>query len=101
RHNSVTLSVMDLQLGLPSVALERAVKAPTEAPDGLDALGQLVVAVEDSLGRVGLKGEDGWGATLSAALVRARPKLPTITTQKADAVVVELSSWSGRAAERI
>ncbi len=101
RHNTITLSVMDLQLGLPSGALQRAVDAPSEAPDGLDALGQLVVAVEDSLGRVGLKGEDGWGATLTAGLVRARPRLPFDTTEKADAVVVELSSWKGRAAERI
>lgn len=101
RHNNVTLSVLDLQLGLPSGALQRAVDAPTEAPDGLDALGQLVIAVEDSLGRVGLKGEAGWGTTLTAGLVRARPKLPLATREKTDAVVVELSSWTGRAAERV
>ncbi|HKY36896.1 MAG TPA: hypothetical protein VJN18_13205 [Polyangiaceae bacterium] len=101
RHNNVTLSVLDLQLGLPSGALQRAVDAPTEAPEGLDALGELVVAVEDSLGRVGLKGEGGWGTTLSAGLVRARPKLPMAASEKADAVVVELSSWTGRAAERV
>jgi len=101
RQNSVMLSVMDLQLGLPSVALQRAIHAPTEAPDGLESLGQFVVAVEDSLGRVTLKGEDGWGASLTAGLVRARPRLPMGASGKTDAVVVELSSWTGRVVDRV
>jgi len=94
RRNSVELNVLDLELGLPSATLKRAVAAPTEPPEGLRSLARLVLAIEDSLGRASLRSEDGWGVTFSATLVVARPRVNV--PADGSAVVVDLLKWSER-----
>jgi hypothetical protein len=71
------LSVLDVGfgLGLPESALERVLVAPTAAPAGLEPLGRLVIAVEDSHGQAELRTNDGWGITLVITLLRAHPRL--------------------------
>lgn len=73
----VQLSILDVGfgLGLPESALQRVLMAPSAAPPGLEPLGRLIVAVEDSHGEAELKTNDGWGITLMVTLLRAHPRL--------------------------
>jgi hypothetical protein len=60
---------------LPESALERVLVAPTAAPAGLESLGRLVLAAEDSHGQAEIRTNDGWGITLVITLLRAHPRL--------------------------
>src|SRR5688572_5998415 len=77
RRQRVELRVMDLRLDAPEAALERTLLAPGSPPDGLEALGELVRAIQNSHGDVKLSLEDSWGVVLTASLVRARPRVET------------------------
>jgi hypothetical protein len=72
----VQLSILDVGfgLGLPESALQRVLTAPGSAPAGLEPLGRLILAVEDSHGHAELKTNDGWGITLTVTLLRAHPR---------------------------
>lgn len=76
-NTAVELSILDWSLGfgLPESALQRVLIAPGAAPAGLEALGRLIMAVEDSHGAVQIRSEDGWGLTLVVSLLRARPRV--------------------------
>ncbi|AKT36861.1 hypothetical protein [Chondromyces crocatus] len=71
------LSVLDVGfgMGLPESALERVLVAPSTAPAGLETLGRLIVAVEDSHGQAELRTNDGWGITLVLTMLRAQPRM--------------------------
>lgn len=71
----VELRIMDLRLDAPQPALERALLAPSSPPPGLDSLGGLIRAVENSHGEVTLSSEETFGTVLSASFVRARPRV--------------------------
>ncbi|WP_437607313.1 hypothetical protein WMF20_41905 [Sorangium sp. So ce834] len=73
----VQLSILDVGfgLGLPESALQRVLTAPGAAPAGLEPLGRLILAVEDSHGQAELKTNDGWGITLTVTLLRAHPRV--------------------------
>ncbi|WP_437645937.1 hypothetical protein [Sorangium sp. So ce362] len=73
----VQLSILDVGfgLGLPESALQRVLTAPGAAPAGLEPLGRLILAVEDSHGHAELKTNDGWGITLTVTLLRAHPRV--------------------------
>ncbi|MCC6558943.1 MAG: hypothetical protein IT372_38945, partial [Polyangiaceae bacterium] len=77
--HGVQLSILDVGfgLGLPESALQRVLMAPSAAPPGLEPLGRLIVAAEDSHGEVELRTNDGWGITLVLTLPRAHPRLAT------------------------
>jgi len=74
---AVELSILDWSLGfgLPESALQRVLIAPGAAPAGLEVLGRLIMAIEDSHGAVQIRSEDGWGLTLVVSLLRAKPRL--------------------------
>jgi hypothetical protein len=74
---AVELSILDWSLGfgLPESALQRVLIAPGAAPPGLEVLGRLIMAIEDSHGAVQIRSEDGWGLTLVVSLLRAKPRL--------------------------
>jgi len=71
------LSILDVGfgLGLPESALERVLIAPNAAPAGLESLGRLILAAEDSHGQAELRTNDGWGITLVVTLLRGHPRL--------------------------
>jgi len=73
----VELSLLDWSLGfgLPEAALQRVLIAPGSPPSGLEVLGRLIMAIEDSHGSVQIRSEDGWGLTLVVSLLRARPRM--------------------------
>ncbi|AUX47340.1 hypothetical protein SOCE26_088590 [Sorangium cellulosum] len=77
----VQLSILDVGfgLGLPESALQRVLTAPGAAPAGLEPLGRLILAVEDSHGHAELKTNDGWGITLTVTLLRAHPRVGAAT----------------------
>ncbi|WP_437673601.1 hypothetical protein [Sorangium sp. So ce131] len=77
----VQLSILDVGfgLGLPESALQRVLTAPGAAPAGLEPLGRLILAVEDSHGHAELKTNDGWGITLTVTLLRAHPRVGATT----------------------
>lgn len=82
------LSILDVGfgLGLPESALERVLMAPSAAPAGLETLGRLILAVEDSHGHAEVRTTDGWGITLVLTLLRAQPRLSAaVDTGKAAA----------------
>ncbi len=74
---AVELSILDWSLGfgLPESALQRVLIAPGAAPPGLEVLGRLIMAIEDSHGAVQVRSEDGWGLTLVVTLLRAKPRV--------------------------
>jgi hypothetical protein len=74
----VELRIMDLRLDAPQLALERTLMAPSRPPPGLDCLGALIRAVENSHGEVKLCTEESWGTVLCASLVRARPRIEEV-----------------------
>lgn len=71
----IELRIMDLRLDAPRPALERTLRAPSSPPPGLDALGELIRAVQNSHGDVRLSSDESWGTVLVASLVRARPRV--------------------------
>ncbi|WP_434043340.1 MULTISPECIES: hypothetical protein [Sorangium] len=75
--HGVQLSILDVGfgLGLPESALRRVLTAPGAAPAGLEPLGRLILAVEDSHGHAELKTNDGWGITLTVTLLKAHPRV--------------------------
>ncbi|MGK4001770.1 hypothetical protein WMF31_04030 [Sorangium sp. So ce1036] len=75
----VQISILDVGfgLGLPESALQRVLTAPGAAPAGLEPLGRLILAVEDSHGHAELRTNDGWGITLTVTLLRAHPRVAT------------------------
>ena len=75
RGQWVELTLIDLKLGVPESAMQRTVLAPSVPPPGLEPLARFVRAVEESHGRVRVKGEQSWGVKLSVGLVRARPRV--------------------------
>jgi hypothetical protein len=81
--HGVQLSILDVGfgLGLPESALQRVLMAPSAAPPGLEPLGRLIVAVEDSHGEAELKTNDGWGITLVITLLRAHPRLGPVSPE--------------------
>ena len=66
------LIIHDLELGVPAGALERVMNAPHHPPAGLEALGRLILAVEESHGSMRLVSGRGWGSRLILRLHRAR-----------------------------
>ena len=75
RGQWVELSLIDLKLGVPESAMQRTVVAPSVPPPGLEPLARFVRAIEESHGRVRVKGEESWGVKLTIGLVRARPRV--------------------------
>ncbi len=73
RGKRVELVILDLQLGAPAAALKRTLLAPSKPPPGLQALGELTRAIENSHGSVTLRNEEGWSTQLTASFVRANP----------------------------
>jgi len=80
---AVEPSVLDWSMGfgLPESALQRVLIAPGAAPPGLEALGRLIMSVEDSHGAVQIRSEDGWGLTLVVSLLRAKPRVKVSLTE--------------------
>jgi hypothetical protein len=89
------LALVDLHLGVPRAALDRVLAAPDLPPPGLESLGRLVHAVEESHGTVRLRAETGWGVSVIISLLRARPTLVSQPTQ--GATVIQLKSKPPRA----
>jgi hypothetical protein len=81
----VEVRILDLRMGVPTAALERAVLAPSAPPPGLNHLGGLVRAVENSHGRAELHSDGSWGVELELNFVRARPRI-----ESAEAVLATL-----------
>jgi hypothetical protein len=81
----IEIRILDLKLGVPSAALQRALLAPSAPPPGLNHLGALVRAVENSHGHAELRTDGSWGVELELSLVRARPRM-----ESAEAVLANL-----------
>lgn len=75
RRQWVELTVIDLKLGVPEVAMQRTVLAPSVPPPGLEPLAGFVRAIEESHGQVRVAGEQSWGVKLTVSLLRARPRV--------------------------
>lgn len=72
KTREVELVIHDLDLGVPMGAIERTMNAPRHPPAGLDSLGRLILAVEESHGSMRLADARGWGMRLVIRLHRAR-----------------------------
>jgi len=68
----IHISILDVQFGLPTSALKRALRAPSDPPEGLEVFARFVFTVAESHGAVELL-EDDWGVTVEAQVLRARP----------------------------
>jgi hypothetical protein len=86
KRRSVEIRVLDLGFGLPESVVRRALAAPGEPPEGLEALGRLASAVQECHGEVVAHGESGWGMTLVLRLVRARPLLLSDAVERAEVI---------------
>ncbi len=75
KRSRIELCILDLRLDAPRPALERTLRAPSNPPAGLDALGALILAVENSHGEARLASDQSWGTVLVLALIRARPRI--------------------------
>jgi hypothetical protein len=84
-QDRIEVRILDLKLGVPSAALQRAVLAPSAPPPGLNHLGALIRAVENSHGHAELRTDGSWGVELELSLVRARPRM-----ESAEAVLANL-----------
>jgi hypothetical protein len=91
RRHRVEISILDVKLGLPGGALKRALRAPTAPPEGLDAFGQLIAAIEDSHGLATVRSGEGWGVVVIAQLVRGRSPLAALRSEPAE--VLELAQF--------
>jgi hypothetical protein len=72
KQRDLELIIHDLELGVPAGALDRVMNAPHHPPAGLEALGRLILAVEDSHGSMRVVSGRGWGSRLILRLHRAR-----------------------------
>lgn len=72
KSRDLELIIHDLDLGVPAGALERVLNAPHHPPAGLEALGRLILAVEESHGSMRVVSGRGWGSRLILRLHRAR-----------------------------
>lgn len=72
RTRDLELAIHDLDPGVPPGAIERVIQAPHHPPPGLESLGRLIVAVEESHGSMRVLPGRGWGSRLSLRLHRAR-----------------------------
>ena len=72
KSRDLELVIHDLDLGVPAGALDRVMNAPHHPPAGLEALGRLILAVEDSHGSMRVVSGRGWGSRLILRLHRAR-----------------------------
>jgi len=72
KSRDLELIIHDLELGVPAGALDRVMNAPHHPPAGLEALGRLILAVEDSHGSMRVVSGRGWGSRLIVRLHRAR-----------------------------
>jgi hypothetical protein len=72
KAREVELVVHDLDLGVPMGAVERVMNAPHHPPAGLESLGRLILAVEESHGSMRVADGRGWGMRLIIRLHRAR-----------------------------
>jgi hypothetical protein len=72
KSRDLELVIHDLELGVPAGALDRVMNAPHHPPAGLEALGRLILAVEDSHGSMRVVSGRGWGSRLILRLHRAR-----------------------------
>jgi hypothetical protein len=72
KSRDLELTIHDLELGVPAGALDRVLNAPHHPPAGLEALGRLILAVEDSHGSMRVVSGRGWGSRLILRLHRAR-----------------------------
>ena len=69
---NVSIHMLDLLFGLPTAALRRTLLAPSDPPQGLEALSRFARTVAECHGHVELV-EDEAGVRLTAHLLRARP----------------------------
>jgi hypothetical protein len=72
KARDLELVIHDLDLGVPAGALDRVMNAPHHPPAGLEALGRLILAVEESHGSMRVVSGRGWGSRLILRLHRAR-----------------------------
>jgi hypothetical protein len=72
KSRDLELIIHDLELGVPAGALDRVMNAPHHPPPGLEALGRLILAVEESHGSMRVVSGRGWGSRLILRLHRAR-----------------------------
>jgi hypothetical protein len=72
KARELELVVHDLDLGVPMGAVERVMNAPHHPPAGLESLGRLILAVEESHGSMRVADGRGWGMRLIIRLHRAR-----------------------------
>ncbi len=72
KSRELELAIHDLDLGVPLGAIERAMNAPHHPPRGLESLGGLILAVEESHGSMRVADARGWGMRLVIRLHRAR-----------------------------
>jgi hypothetical protein len=72
KSRDLELIIHDLDLGVPAGALDRVMNAPHHPPAGLEALGRLILAVEESHGSMRVVSGRGWGSRLILRLHRAR-----------------------------
>ena len=61
KPRDVEIVIHDLDLGVPMGAIERVLNAPHHPPPGLEPLGRLILAVEESHGSMRLGKARGWG----------------------------------------
>jgi hypothetical protein len=88
KPTAVEIVLHDLDLGVPLGALERVLEAPNHPPAGLDSLGRLILAVEESHGTMRLVEGRGWSLRLAIRLHRARSVVQAGPTSRATAVAV-------------
>src|SRR5690606_38211306 len=69
-EHRILVRILDLRLGAPAAALERAILAPSVPPAGLASLGNLVRAVENSHGYVELRTDDSWGLEIALSFIK-------------------------------
>jgi hypothetical protein len=72
KSRELELVIHDLDLGVPMGAVERVMNAPNQPPPGLESLGVLILAVEESHGSMRVADARGWGMRLVIRLHRAR-----------------------------
>jgi hypothetical protein len=72
KSRELELVIHDLDLGVPMGAVERVMNAPHHPPPGLESLGRLILAVEESHGSMRVADGRGWGMRFLIRLHRAR-----------------------------
>jgi hypothetical protein len=88
KPRDVEVVIHDLDLGVPMGAIERVLNAPRNPPSGLETLGRLIIAVEESHGSMRLAKARGWGMRLVIRLHRARSVVVAGSSRHPSAVAV-------------